>query len=244
MVALGSLPLGGGIPRIAVVLTDSFAPSSVLEAHRHGVALAEMRVDLFRRRDAASIAATLSSLGTLPRIGTVRLRAEGGAWTGSEDERLELFQTILPHVDAVDIELQAHETLARLRPLVTARGATLIVSHHAYAATPSLAELQRLVAEAESAGADIVKIATMIPTGAPEALRALNDLTRLLVLHPRSNLIVIGMGPAGLISRVAFPRLGSLVTFASYGPEGSTAPGQMPWETMVGLFRVLSPEVT
>jgi 3-dehydroquinate dehydratase-1 len=50
-------------------------------------------------------------------------------------------------------------------------------------------------------------------------------------------LIVIGMGDAGVASRVLFPALGSLLTYAAAGTQ--TAPGQLALDEAVALLRRL-----
>ena len=87
-------------------------------------------------------------------------------------------------------------------------------------ATPSYSELSGCVKEYRSRGADIVKIAT-------NAVNTddLRSMTRLTLDYYQEGLITICMGKKGLITRVFFPIIGSLFTFASIGTP--TAPGQV-----------------
>jgi 3-dehydroquinate dehydratase len=55
-------------------------------------------------------------------------------------------------------------------------------------------------------------------------------LTALFARHPGRSLVVIGMGDHGKKTRVLFPALGSLFTFAALGR--GTAPGQLAWREM------------
>jgi 3-dehydroquinate dehydratase-1 len=120
-------------------------------------------------------------------------------------------------------------------PLARAQGKLLIVSFHDFQATPDLAALKNIVSQAEDAGADIVKVATLI-TGVDDV----RQLAELLIGHQRKNLIVIGIGGEGVITRLLFPGLGSLVTFAYLG-NLCTAPGQLPYPAMFEQLRQLYP---
>jgi 3-dehydroquinate dehydratase-1 len=65
------------------------------------------------------------------------------------------------------------------------------------------------------------------------------SLARLLVDASDIGLIAIGMGDAGVATRVLFPALGSLLTYAHGG--NATAPGQIPLVEMQQLLRRLFP---
>ena len=228
MLTLGDLVLGDEVPRVAVPF---MCGEPVARAKAAGVDIAEARVDLFESLAVDSVVAEMALFKGMPTIGTIRLREEGGAWDGTEGARQELFEAILPYVDAVDVELRAVETLAKVRAWTKTTGKVLIVSHHDFGATPEFSVLENIVRDALAAGADIVKIAARV-------LRRedLHSLARLLLANASKNLIVIGMERDGAVSRVLFPALGSLVTFASWG-EKATAPGQMPFEVMAGVLK-------
>jgi imidazolonepropionase-like amidohydrolase len=93
-------------------------------------------------------------------------------------------------------------------------------------------EMRRKVRELRRAGADVVKVAAAVR--GPEDVRA---LARVLVEPAPIGRIVIGMGEAALATRVLFPALGSLVTYAHAGR--ATAPGQLPLDELVALLRRL-----
>lgn len=204
-------------PRIAVPVTDS-APAQ-------GMDVAELRIDRFATPTAEQAIAEAQRYGTIPMLATVRAKAEGGSWQGTEAARLALYRAVIPHVAAVDIELSADT----IRPdvIASAHGAdkAVIASFHDFAGTPPWGTLEGVVRRAREAGADIVKIAAQVNRTAD-----LQTLARILVTHPHTPMIVIGMGERGRISRLAFPALGSVLTFASAGE--TTAPGQIPLEEM------------
>jgi 3-dehydroquinate dehydratase-1 len=166
-------------------------------------------------------------------IATVRAVEEGGAVELSDAQRTELFAAALPSVDAVDVEVAA----PICQPIVAhahAHGALAIVSHHDFTRTPNDAELAAHCDAALRTGADVVKIATAVAdTG--DAGRLL-DLLRTRYGHA---LVVIGMGSAGVATRVFFPLFGSLLTYGFVGRSG--APGQLPLEELYEALRRYSP---
>jgi 3-dehydroquinate dehydratase-1 len=230
MLRLGSLNLDGTRPLVAVSFTDQDDSEDLAAAKAAGVAIAELRIDLFERHNADYVQVQARRLRGLPTIATIRLEAEGGRWTGPESQRAEIFAAVLPYVDAIDVELRARQTIEALIPAVQEQDKVLILSHHDLAGTPSYEALSDICREALKTGANIVKIATMVRDDDDLAV-----LSRLLKERPAPNLVVIGMGEKGLPSRVAFPAKGSLFTFAALGKRAS-APGQLPYETMFELL--------
>lgn len=228
---LGPLALGPA-PRIAVPF-DGAATRAELEALcARGLDVAELRLDHFAVRDAAAVRALLPRYAGIPTLATIRIAAEGGGWTAGDAERVRLFLALLDAVDAVDVELAAGEVLREVLPAARAAGRLVIASHHDFAATPAPAALADVVARAAAAGADVVKIAAAVQ--GPDDVRA---LARVLVEPAPVGRIVIGMGEAALATRVLFPALGSLVTYAHAGR--ATAPGQLPLDELAALLRRL-----
>lgn len=229
MLRIGSLPLGTAVA-IAVPFDDRPARADVQALRAGGLDVAELRVDAFASRDPTRALAELAKYDGIPTLATIRIRAEGGAWAGGEAERAKLFLALLPHVGAIDVELAAHEVLPELCAAAREAGRLVIASHHDFDRTPEPGALADLSARAQQAGADVVKIAARVR--APEDVRTL--AAALLAPAPIGR-IVIGMGDAGLATRVLFPALGSLLTYAHAGC--STAPGQLPLDELVGLLR-------
>lgn len=236
MISLGKLALGGEAPRVAVGFSDDVSDEAIARIAEEGVDVAEIRIDLFKDYSAEYILDNIKRFQRLPTIATIRLKAEGGNWTRSEDERRGLFKALLPHVDAIDIELGATETISALLPDLAQTGKKLVVSYHNFRFTPSKAELDEIILQANNLGADIVKIATLTKN-----LEDVQRLATVLVSNERRNMIAIGMGAPGLVSRVLFPALGSVLTFASYG-ELRTAPGQLPFAMMFDMMRKFYPD--
>ncbi|MFA6244362.1 MAG: type I 3-dehydroquinate dehydratase, partial [Candidatus Hydrogenedentales bacterium] len=170
-----------------------------------------------------------------PLLATIRSSFEGGNWKGSEEDRLALFKAVLPKVDAVDIEISSLEIRDDVIAAARESGKPAIGSFHDFKGTPPLHVIQAMADEGWKCRATFVKVATHCQDW--NDLRTLAEFT----LHNVSlGVVSIGMGPAGLCSRVLFPALGSLFTFASFG--NGTAPGQMGLEETAGYLRTFYPQ--
>src|SRR6185312_10872239 len=114
--------------------------------------LVEARVDLFATPsldpDTQAACARLEATGT-PVLVTIRSTAQGGRYAGAEAARLALFRESLRVASWIDVEDDA-AVAGEVARLVAARpGGQLIVSHHAFQRTPPLADLLRVVDQAQ-----------------------------------------------------------------------------------------------
>ncbi len=171
-----------------------------------------------------------------PTLFTNRADWEGGAFSGSEEERLAiLYEAIEKKASYIDIELKTDDALKL--PLIEkakSTGCISIVSWHYFSSTPSLPALKSILQEQYRSGAQIGKIVTMAKT--PQ------DVLRVLDLQNQAKeldfpLIAFCMGNHGAVSRVATLNLGGFMTYASSDQERQTAPGQLPAST---LHRILT----
>jgi 3-dehydroquinate dehydratase-1 len=222
---IGKVSLRRHRPTVIVPITDRTPAAALRRAVAQGLDLAEARVDLFRELRAPRALPVLERARRLvPLLVTVRAASEGGAWRRSEEERIELYRALLPQADAVDIELAAPGRASLVKAAHQARK-LVILSQHDFRRTPPDAALDRAITRGFAAGADIVKLAAHLQSDADCA-----RLTALFARHPGLPLVVIGMGDHGKKTRVLFPALGSLFTFAAL--DRSTAPGQLAWGDM------------
>src|SRR3989339_1715574 len=159
-----------------------------------------------------------------PVIATNRRAVEGGRWTGTEADRLNLLAQVLNlGVTCLDVELAADAIFRR--EVWARRGKTrLILSWHDFAGTPDAARLEAVLDEMLASEADAVKLVARAREPA--------DNLRLLSLIPRAqaagkDVIAFCMGPWGKWSRLAAPPLGGWVTFAPFSKTGASAPGQL-----------------
>jgi len=205
-------------------LTDRDSPSG-RALRKAGADVIELRLDNFSSFSPAHLRKQIQRVKPLPVLATVRSKAEGGKWKGTEASRLELFRQVLPAVDGVDIELSAVQIRPALVQAARRLKKTVVVSYHNFKKTPSSAELKKIVRAAAAAGADIVKIATWV-----RSTRDLHVLGSLLMEGGPKPLAVIGMGEKGRATRLLFPSLGSRLTYVHTGR--AMAPGQFDLATM------------
>ena len=231
---LGSLALDGSVPLLVAAFGNNTEREAIDVALRHGLDVAELRIDLYDDVRPIAVLNEIAKFKNLPTLATIRAKDEGGKWEKQERARLDLFQRIAPHVDAVDVELRSQHIRDDVLALTKEAGKLRLLSFHDFQYTPPLESLLGYVDEAKSLGADIVKIATHAGSDADVA-----TLARLLLERSDANLIVIAMGPIGIKSRVFFPALGSLMTFGAL--DQSTAPGQLPMEEMFHYLRLYYP---
>jgi 3-dehydroquinate dehydratase-1 len=219
MLRLGKLDLGP-VPRIAVPLRDTCPEGTEAQLRAQGADLVELRIDQFSDHAAPHVLNQLRQYQDLPVLATIRRREEGGAWPGTEEQRRALYEAVLPAAAAVDVELGAVSIRDGLCEATRAAGKLCILSHHNFEQTPPDTTLDTVVAEGLSAGADIVKIAAHC-----QSQDDLRRLAALLIRHQNVPLIVIGMGSASALSRIFFPALGSLISYAAW--DTPSAPGQL-----------------
>lgn len=232
------LPTGDGTPFVAVSFDDTATVDDVAAARDAGMDVAEVRIDRFDAGFVADdpvghLAGHLAPFASVPTIATVRSTAEGGGWDGDDGDRLVRYRAALGVVGAVDVELGS-SICADVVTTAHDQGRTVIGSFHDFERTPGRDVLEATLRRGDELGVDVVKVATTVDS--PDDVRT---LTGFLVDHHQRGLIVIGMGSAGSSTRVAFPFLGSRLTFAAVG--AASAPGQLPLEVMADTFRSLSP---
>lgn len=220
MINIGSLALNG-TPTIAVPFTAAISTTELQAAQQQGLDLAELRLDLCRDQSTTGIDTLISSFASVPTLATIRSAAEGGEWpVENEAERLALYEHVLPHVDAIDIENGA-KIREQVVNLAKTHNKPVILSYHNFTHTPPSAELIQTIQQMRTAGADVCKLAVMTQTVADA-----QQLTQILLEHNQNDCVIIGMGDYGLLTRVFLAGLGSLFTFAHLG--AATAPGQIP----------------
>jgi 3-dehydroquinate dehydratase/shikimate dehydrogenase len=154
-----------------------------------------------------------------PVVVTCRPVWEGGRFDGSEEDR----HRILERAFACGAEYVDIEWRSGFRDLVAANRARAVISSHDFDGVP--ADLDDRVADMRASGAATVKIAVMA--------RRLIDTLPLAAIGRAGDAVVIGMGEAGLPSRLLAAKFGSRWTFAG----NAVAPGQIPASRMLGEFR-------
>lgn len=225
--------LEGPPPLLAAVVTEPLGPAVLGEVTRLAD-VAELRADKFADSQPAVLQQQLQRLAAMPLLLTIRLQAEGGAWRGDETTRLELFETLLPYADGVDVELAA-PILPEVTDLAHQVGKLVVGSYHDFSSTPPLEQLEERLAYSQQVGVDYTKIATSLAT--PEAYRQLAAFT---LTHQADRLITVGMQAYGPLSRLALPGLGSRLTYAYTGRQAA-APGQLSYRDTHEYLKQLYP---
>jgi len=150
----------------------------------------------------------------------------------TEEERLELFEMAAgAGANYLDVEIESDEDfLASIRQIKEKYPVDIIISYHNYEMTPSADTLESMFTDIFLAGADVAKIACRVYTPV--------DAAKLLSLYTISGRkVIIGMGRAGRITRVAASLLGAEFTFASSGEGEATAEGQISYVEMKDIIR-------
>lgn len=169
-----------------------------------------------------------------PWIACNRTPAEGGRWSGSESERIELLlRAAEMGANIVDIELGT----ADLGSIVKAIGkrAKCLLSYHDLQKTPPIGEMKDIVERQIKAGADICKVVTTAKD--PEDNLAVMELVR---AFPETNMVAFAMGPLGLMSRVLSPLAGGYFTYASIERGKESAQGQMTVHEMRRIYGMIT----
>ncbi|MBX3389916.1 MAG: type I 3-dehydroquinate dehydratase [Phycisphaeraceae bacterium] len=186
------------------------------------------------------------SKSPLPCIVTCRASSEGGGYSGSDDDRMALYERLAasgaknaspPRYLDIEFASLANEAVrARIAKLAVVDGENasgLILSAHDFQGRPS--DLTRRVLAMRTDGfASVLKIAYRA--------RSLRDNLELFEMLRESDrpMIALGMGEFGLMSRVLAPKFGGFLTFASLRPETVTAPGQPTVSDLLDLYRFRS----
>jgi len=162
-------------------------------------------------------------------IFTCRKKSEGGKFLGAEKERLAILNTALKSgFDFVDIELPA---ISKIKIPGGPDGSKIICSYHDFKKTPALPKLKDVVKKMRASKADMMKIVTMVNDEKDN-----QKLFKLLAGRKKNQeMIVLGMGEKGKITRLLSPLWGGFLTFASIGK--TTAPGQLTAKELKNVYR-------
>ena len=154
-----------------------------------------------------------------PVIVTCRPVWEGGRYEGAEEHRRALLRQALDMgAEYVDVEWRAG-----FDDLIRDHAARIVISSHDFAGVP--ADLAGRARAMRQTGAAVIKVAV--------TAARLTDTLPLVAVAREGDAVVVGMGAAGVPSRLLATRFGSRW---SYGGRG-VAPGQMPARRMADEFR-------
>ncbi|MGE5359671.1 MAG: type I 3-dehydroquinate dehydratase [Bacteroidales bacterium] len=212
------------MPTIRVVATVADTTHRALCAARDEQArcadLVELRLDALT--EPVDVARALHGR-TKPVIVTCRPKHLGGLFPGSEEERRNILRAAIAG-GAEFVDLEWHCGLDDVASVRGGRG--IVLSMHEFGGVP--ADLEARMQAMLALGTEVVKVAV--------AISRLGDCVRLAhaaAIAKERSVVVIGMGAAGIATRVLPRRFGSCWTYA-----GSSAPGQITAQAMLDTYRV------
>src|SRR6266404_694422 len=172
--------------------------------------LLEVRLDRFDRApDLNEILARKPK----PIIFSCRRQEEGGAWEGTEEERLALLrQCIVSKADYVEIELDAADQIRKFPP------AKRVISYTNWRETP--ANIAEIYAEAQTKKPDVIKLMTLARS--PEEAWPLLQI----LAKPALPTVVVGLGKPGIMLSVFGKKIGAPWTYAALEKGMEAYPGQ------------------
>ena len=205
---------------ISILGPDTESALADMRAAAERCDLLELRLDRIRDADLPR----LLSDPPRPVIATCRPIHEGGAFAGTEAERLALLsQAGGMGAKFIDIEL---DCAAGFDP----RGARLIVSYHDFSRVPDdIADIHSRICALEPA---IAKLAC--------AAKGAEDCMTMLHLNrgAPAPTAAFCMGPTGLPSRVLGKKYGARLTYAALNESAAAAPGQPAIGLLADTYRV------
>ncbi len=164
-----------------------------------------------------------------PLIITIRPTWEGGAFKGSDEERVRLFKDLVSMADYIDVELRA-PNVDELAALTEGTDALSIISYHDFEKMPTKKEMMDIVVKCHEKG-DIAKLAAM-PSNRRDVLRLFE-----VTLKSKRPVCTIAMGEVGAHSRIVAPVYGSQLTYGYV--RKPVAPGQMRVDKILEGLRLL-----
>ena len=211
--------------------------------------MVEVRVDLLskeniKKNKGSQLVRAAKDAGILS-IATCRSLDETNPNDFSDARLGALLDCVSNGASYVDVEYEAPTVyVEKVVKRAKQHGVQVVVSFHDYETTPSMSDLEEIVAKCYAMGADVAKVAVMNSSA--------QDAARVLALYassepeskkrPRNErkLVALGMGAHGKITRFACLALGSPFTFCAASDESATAPGQLSLKTMLELQRSLA----
>lgn len=193
----------------------------------------EFRLDYLKPEDLSAARVTQwVELATTPVLLTLRRKANGGEFKGSEEAQVQILKSLRGAF--IDLEIETIESLLGGSLASLKRDSCRwIASYHNFQETP--ADLAAIYRRLRNSGADILKIATQAVS--------FGDNFRLLEqaeVARRDGIptIIAAMGEPGIFSRLMGTGRGSLWTYASLQKGRESAPGQFTASELKNLYAI------
>lgn len=177
----------------------------------------ELRLDCFEKIDLKKIEELVQSF-SLPCIFTLRKKSQGGAFCGSEEERLELIEQLLALRPAFfDLEYDTPGSFLQ-RAAEQFPHTKILLSYHNFEKTP---DLDLLLQSMQSPFVYAYKIACYAENSL-DALRMLAFVRANTIAGKK--MIALSLGEKGTVTRILAPIGGSILTYA---PLDAASAGQL-----------------
>lgn len=197
--------------------------------------LIEIRLDCLAADALKNLAPLRALLAACPQptIITFRAAAEGGRCDADYETRLRFWRDEGLELPAklVDLELDIAEQLNREAGSVD--WSRVICSYHNHVEVP--AELNQIFKRLAATPARALKVAVRV-NDAVDCLQIFDLLEQ--AKRAGREIIAIGMGAAGVATRILGPAHGAFLTYASLADRRATAAGQISIEELTSIYRV------
>ncbi|MEZ5403888.1 MAG: shikimate dehydrogenase [Bryobacteraceae bacterium] len=223
------------LPKICIALGFSDAKTLLDHARREvesGETFLEFRMDYLSdaRTGPPAVAGFLEQHPDCTILATCRRHQNHGRFNGSIEEQMAVLEAAIDAgARAVDVEIESAEVAQAAVEHLRSRS-WVIVSFHNYGGTPQVEPILRRM---KKAPADAYKVVT--------TAKKPSDNLRVLSLarsSPRTPLILLAMGEAGLATRILSPAMGGVYTYAAPNAAEGTAPGQICARLLRNMYRV------
>lgn len=206
--------------QVVVSLAQPSLAALARAAASAGGDLVEIRLDLLDLQPTPDEVARFVRESARPLLVTVRSKAEGGAFRGTEPARIALLLAALDKGAAVDVEAACADA-DRVLAYARERGGRVVLSSHDLVGTPDAAEILARLRDAARRGAWVGKVACTFRSSqdAAAALAACLDARREGLSYA-----VMGVNDATL--RLLGPLLGQSLVYARPDGVPATAAGQ------------------
>ena len=149
-----------------------------------------------------------------------------------EKRDIPMDKIITEKIDYIDLEYSLTE-IKNLIIKAHENNVKVILSSHNFDSTPPKENLIKDLEKMVCIGSDIIKIATMV--------KNLDDIISLLHLinyakKKKINIIIIGMGEIGKITRIVSYLFGSKIIYCSI-PGEKAAPGQFDYKKLIEIIK-------
>jgi 3-dehydroquinate dehydratase/shikimate dehydrogenase len=194
--------------------------TEIQEAAKQGAKLIELRLDFLAKPPDFK---RLLDNKPCPLVATIRRPADGGRWSGTEEQRQVLMrQATVAGFDWVDIETDIADGMRRFRDVKR------IISYHNMQEVP--ADLEKIHERMCQQDPDVVKVCVAAQKPA-DNLRVLN-----LMKNPPRPTVAFCMTDIGFPSRLLSTKWGAPFTYAAFNKERNLAPGIPSFIEMKSIY--------